>query len=195
MKTSIKKIGLYTLGVLAIGFIAVVTLSPFGNKRDFNYKLVIHSVEINAPVDSVYNFLGKSSNAAKWSVFVNHINPLNSARVADGKVGCKRRCFKNSNEQGLQWDEEITVSDPNKRRQLTIFNMKDFGIKAEGLATEQLYEPISGNKTKLSFTLFYLNEKPSVPNLLKTYFSAFKVKSIYKQNMANIKRIVETGRA
>lgn len=194
-KTSIKKTGLVALGFLVTGSAALIALSPFGNNTDFNYKLVVHSVEINAPVDSVYNFLGKSSNAAKWSVFVNHIDPLNSDEVPDGKVGCRRRCFKNANEQGLQWDEEITVSDPNKRRQLTIFNMKDFGIKAEGLATEQLYEPVAGNKTKLSFTLFYLNAKPSVPNLLKTYFAAFKVKSIYKQNMANIKRIVETGRA
>lgn len=195
MKTSIKKIGLSVVGVLGLGIISVIVLSPFGNKKDFNYKLVIHSVEINAPVDSVYHFLGKSSNAAKWSVFVHHIDPLNSDQVPDGKVGCRRRCFKNANEQGLQWDEEITVSDPNRRRQLTIFNMKDFSIRADGLATEQLYEPIAGNKTRLSFTLFYLNEKPTLPALLKTYVSAFKVKRIYRKNMANIKRIIETGRA
>lgn len=195
MKSSIKKIGLTVCSILIIGFATLIVISPFGNKKDFPYKLVIHSVEIDAPVDSVYRFLGNSSNAAKWSVFVDHIDPLNSQLVADGKVGCRRRCFKNTNEQGLQWDEEITVSDPNKRRQLTIFNMQDFSIRAEGLATEQLYEPISEHKTRLSFTLFYLNAKPSVADLLKTYVSAFKVKHIYKQNMANIKRIVETGQA
>lgn len=195
MKIAFKKTAIVSLGVLALGVVTVVALSPFGNDKRFDYKLLIHSIEINAPVDSVYNFLGKSSNAGKWSVFVDHIDPLNSDRVPDGKAGCRRRCFKNANEQGLQWDEEITVSDPNRRRQLTVFNMKDFGVKAEGLATEQLYERISENKTRLSFTLFYLNAKPSLPGLLKTYFSAFKVKSVYQQNMANIKRIIETGRA
>jgi hypothetical protein len=43
--------------------------------------------------------------------------------------------------------------------------------------------------------LFYLNEKPTLPALLKTYVSAFKVKRIYRKNMANIKRIIETGQA
>lgn len=195
MTSSIKKIGLTVCGTLIIGFATLIAISPFGNKRDFQYKLVIHSVEIDAPVDSVYRFLGNSSNAAKWSVFVDHIDPLNSAKVADGKVGCKRRCFKNANGQGLQWDEEITVAEPNKRRQLTVFNMKDFSMKAEGLATEQLYEAVSDHKTRLSFTLFYVNPKPSLADLLKTYVSAFKIKHIYKQNMANIKRIVETGQA
>ena len=71
--------------------------------------------------------------------------------------------------------------------------MKDFGMKADGLATEQIYEKISETKTKLSFTLFYLNNNPSFSELLKTYFSAFEVKSIYERNMANIKSIIETG--
>lgn len=171
----------------------MILLSPFGSNKNFPYKLVIHSVEINAPADSIYSFLGKSSNASKWSVFVNHIVPLNTNEVPDGKVGCKRRCFQHADEKGLQWDEKITVADKNKRRQLTIFNMVDFGMKAEGLATEQIYEPISPTKTKLSFTLFYINNNPSLIDLLKTYFSGFEVKSIYERNMANIKSIIETG--
>lgn len=193
MKPKAKKITLISLSILTIGLIIMIITSPFGSHKDFNYKLVIHSIEINAPVDSVYSFLGKSSNASKWSVFVNHINPLNTDKVPDGKVGCQRRCFQHADEKGLQWDEEITVADPNKRRQLTIFNMKDFEMKAEGLATEQIYEAINGGKTKLSFTLFYLNNNPSWLDLLKTYFAAFEVKSIYERNMANIKKIIETG--
>lgn len=193
MKPRFKKITLISLSILVIGLTIMIVTSPFGNHKNFNYKLVIHSVEINAPVDSVYSFLGKSSNASKWSVFVNHINPLNSDKVPDGMVGCQRRCFQNADEKGLQWDEEITIAELNKRRQLTIFNLKDFAMKADGLATEQIYEAISSGKTRLSFTLFYLNNNPSFIDLIKTYFSAFEVKSIYERNMANIKQIIETG--
>lgn len=193
MKTNKKRILVIILSVVIIGIFGMIIFSPFGSNKNFPYKLVIHSVEINAPADSIYSFLGKSSNASKWSVFVNHIIPLNSNEVPDGKVGCKRRCFQNADEKGLQWDEKITVADKNQRRQLTIFNMVDFGVKAEGLATEQIYEPISPTKTKLSFTLFYINNNPSILDLLKTYFSAFEVKSIYERNMANIKSIIETG--
>lgn len=191
MKT--KKIILITVFTLALSLIIMIITSPFGTKEGFKYKLIINSIEINAPADSVYSFLGKSSNAAKWSVFVNHINPLNSDKIPDGQVGCQRRCFQNADEKGLLWDEEITVAERGIRRQLTIFNMKDFGLEAPGLATEQIYEPINENQTKLSFTLFYLNNNPSIIDLLKTYFSAFVVKSIYERNMTNIKSIIETG--
>lgn len=193
MKSKTRKIVLSLIAIISLGILIMIAISPFGDQKGFNYKLIIHSTEINAPVDSVYNFLGKSSNAAKWSVFVNHINPLNLDKVPDGMVGCQRRCFKNKDEQGLQWDEEITIAEVNKRRQLTIYNMQGFDMQAEGLATEQIYEPLTPTKTKLSFTLFYLKNNPSLIDLLKTYFSAFEVKSIYEQNMSNIKNIIETG--
>lgn len=193
MKTKTKKAFVIILSILIIAISIMIICSPFGKHKEFDYKLIINSIEINAPADSVYSFLGKSSNASKWSVFVNHINPLNPDVVPDGKVGSQRRCFKNEDEKGLQWDEEITVAEINKRRQLTIFNMQGFDMQAEGLATEQIYEVISPSKTKLSFTLFYLNNNPSLADLLKTYFSAFEVKSIYERNMTNIKNIIETG--
>lgn len=193
MKKNRRKIIIISLSLLIIGFTAMIICSPFGCHKDFNYKLVVHSMEINAPADSIYSFLGKSSNASKWSVFVNHIIPLNSNEVPDGRVGCKRRCFKFADEKGLQWDEEIRVADLNKRRRLTIYNMVDFDMKAEGLATEQIYDAISPNITKLSFTLFYINNNPSLLDLFKTYFSAYEIKSIYEKNITNIKNIIETG--
>jgi hypothetical protein len=193
MKSKTKKIILISLSALVLAITLMIILSPFGTHKDFKYKLVINTIEINAPADSIYSFLGKSSNASKWSVFVNHISPLNSTTVTDGKIGSQRRCFQNADEKGLQWDEEITIAELNKRRQLTIFNMKGFGLEAPGLATEQIYEKISETKTKLSFTLFYINNSPSFLDLFKTYYAAFEVKSIYERNMTNIKNIIETG--
>src|ERR1700752_3362634 len=101
MKSKSKKTVLITLCLLSIGLIVMIATSPFGQQKGFNYKLILHSIDINAPVDSVYSFLGKSSNARKWSVFVNHISTLNEDKVSDGKVGCMRRCFQNENEKGL----------------------------------------------------------------------------------------------
>ena len=190
----LKKITLITLLSLLILTCLMIALSPYGNKDGSECKLVIHTVKINASADSVFHFLGNSNNAKRWSVYVNHITPLNSDSVADGQPGSTRRCFQNANEQGIQWDELITVVEPGKRRQLTIYNMQNFSMQANNLATEQLYEAVDNNTCKLSFTLFYCNAEPTLFESLKTYFAAYIVKNIYQKNMENIKRIVETGK-
>jgi hypothetical protein len=168
-----------------------ILFSPYGNKSGFTYKLVIESIEINAPPDKVYAFLGNSDNAAKWSSYVNHITPLNTNEFTDGQVGSVRRCFKQNDERGIQWDELISINEANKRRQLKLFNLSGFSLQANSLATEQLYENIEGNKMRLSFTLFFLNKKPGFLDLLKIYYAAYFIKSIYKKNLTNIKIILE----
>lgn len=169
----------------------IVIFSPFGNHDGFNYKLVKHTVHINAPVETVFKFLGNSANASRWSVFVDHISPLNADTVTDGKVGSKRRCFCHPDEKGTQWDELITEVVPGKKRQLTIYNMQGFSMSEEGLATEQLYESPGPNTTRLTFTVFYKDKKPGLIGLLKTYLAAYRIKSIFRENMDNIKRLVE----
>jgi len=177
--------------VMVLGL--MIWFSPYRKHDGFNYKLIKHSVVINASADSVFHFLGNSANATRWSVFVNHISPLNAQEVSDGKIGSKRRCFCNADEKGQQWDEIITEVIPSKKRQLRTYNYVDFPIYADGLGTEQLYKPLGENKCELSFTVFYLDE-PSWTDELKTYFAAYRIKSIFAQNLNNIKRIVETGK-
>lgn len=177
--------------VVAVGITTMIACSPYGQNKRFPYKVVEHSITIKAPVQTVFHYLGNSANASRWSVFVDHIIPLNANEVPDGTPGSRRRCFQNSNEQGLQWDELITIVERDKRRQLTIYNMNDFPIQAEGLATEQLYKSISPAETELTFTLFYLSGPPAIMDNLKMYFAAYKVKRIYRDNMDNIKRFVE----
>lgn len=194
MKKRWKKIGLSLFILIVVGLICLIVFSPFGNKEGFKYKILIHTVDINAPVDSVFNFLGNSGNASRWSSYVDHIVPLNGDEISDGKVGSIRRCYKEASERGQTWDERIILVEKNKRRQLIIYNMQEFDMKADGLATEQLYEVISPLKTRLSFTLFYKDEDPSIMDLLKTYFAAFSVKKIFEKNLSNVKRIIETGK-
>ncbi len=182
-----------TIIFLAITFLfaVMILLSPYGMHKGFQYRLVNHTVVINTPVKDVFNFLGNSKNAWRWSVFVHHINPLNADSVPDGIPGSRRRCFCRADEKGMQWDELITEVIPYQKRQLTIYNFKHFPITAKNLATEQLYETLSENKCRLTFTFFFKDAKPTLIEKIKMYMAAYKIKSIFKKNMANIKKIVE----
>ncbi len=187
-----KKVAWAGLGISLL-LLGLIAFSPYGDKPGFAYKAIVEEIEINAPPSAVYTYLGKSANASKWSVFVDHIVPLNAVKVPDGRPGSFRRCFQKPDETGIVWDEEITVAERAKRRQLTIFNMKNFPVMAKGLATEQLYDSLGGRKTRLRFTLFFKDNNPSLTDELKTYLAAWEVARIYRQNMRNIKANVEAG--
>jgi uncharacterized protein YndB with AHSA1/START domain len=188
-KTRKWVIGIFTL--LFFAFSGLLFFSPYHSYDGFSYKLVKQTIEINAPREAVFKFLGNSKNASRWSVFVHHINPLNSDSFADGKPGGRRRCFCNADETGRRWDELITEVVPGTKRQLVTYNFKDFPMTAEHLATEQLYESISENKCRLTFTVFFKDSAPGLFETFKTNIAAYTIKSIFEKNMANIKRLVE----
>ena len=188
-KTKKVLIGIVLFVLLAL--IGLITFSPYGKHETFTFKEVGHTIDINAPTEKVFKFLGNSANASRWSVYVNHIITLNADAVPDGAVGSRRRCFCNPDRTGRQWDELITVVEKNKKRQLTIYNLKDFNLKVDNLATEQLYEPIDANKCRLTFIVFFKDVKPSLTDQVKMYFGAYDIKSVFKANMDNIKHIVE----
>ncbi len=190
----LRKFGLWLFAFLTVGILMTIYFSPYGKHHGFSYKLMKESVVVNVPVDSAYKFLGNSDNAERWSVFVDHITTLNSNEFSDGTPRSIRRCYCNKNEKGQRWDEHITLVEPNKRRQLTTFNLIDFSIKADGLASEQRYRKISENKCEITFTLFFADHNPGFWDEFKTYFGAYKARSIFEQNLGNIKRILETGK-
>jgi DNA-binding transcriptional ArsR family regulator len=172
--------------LLTLLFSGAIWLSPYQYGKPMTY-----SVTINAPRELVFQFLGNSANASRWSVFVNHISTLNPSEVPDGKVGSRRRCFVNADEKGTQWDELITEVVPNEKRELSIYNLVDFPMVANNLYTEQIYESINENQCRLTFSVFYKNTEPTVFEHLKTYLAAYKICSIFERNMLNIKRIIE----
>lgn len=185
------KIFLAVTGLFVGAVATLVLFSPYSYDKTFGYPLLKHSVVVKAPPAAVYEYLGNSGNAATWSEFVDHIIPLNPGEAADGCVGSFRRCFRQPDESGLQWDEEIVVDEKHRRRRLTIFNMKDFPIDAEWVATEQIYEKVE-HGTRLTFTLFFW-KSPSFADKLKMYLAAYRVKNIYRSNMNNIRNILEAG--
>ncbi|HET6992905.1 MAG TPA: SRPBCC family protein [Bacteroidia bacterium] len=187
MKKWSMRIGIFLILLLT----GIIVFSPYGSHGGFPYKLVRHTVEIDAPVDSVFKFLSNSKSASQWSVFVNHITTLNADSFPDGTVGSRRRCFCKKDGTGVQWDEKITELSPGKKRQLIIYNMKGFYMTAEHLATEQIYEKISDKKCRLTLTVFFKDAEPTLFEQMKTYLAAYKINSIFTGNMSNIKRIVE----
>lgn len=170
----------------------VVICSPYGHQRHLPYKGVAYTVEIQAPVDSVFRYLGHSERVGEWSVFVKGIRLLNGDQVADGAVGCKRQPY--NEEKGVVWDETITQVALDSLRQLTTENFHGFAMTANGLATEQRYTAISPGRTRLTFTLFFLNGRPSFYEECKMYVAAFRVKNIYRRNLENIRRNLEAAR-
>jgi len=189
-----KRISLALLLIAVAGILAVIGFSPYRNYPGFDGKVVKYTVEINASVDSVYQFLGDSRNASKWSVFVDHITPINADSFADGKQGSRRRCFCKADETGTQWDELITIDEPGIRRQLTIYNLKGFPMTANNLATEQIYEGINYTGCKLTFIVFFKDVKPNWIDAFKLHLAAYKITPIFKGNMNNIKAIMEGRR-
>lgn len=191
-KSRLGKILLYILLFLIVATAAMIYFSPYGTHEGFPHKVMKHSIEISAPANAVYNYLGNSANASEWSTFVDHITPLNTDSVADGAIGSRRRCFTTAAETGATWDETITENIPNTKREIIIYDLKDFPMVANNLATEQLYKPISHDKTNLTFTVFFKDAQPTLWESFKTYIAAYKIIDVFKGNMENIKRIVES---
>ena len=175
---------LFALGLMII-------FSPYGKKDGYPYSMVMQSIVINASADSVYNYLGNSANAHFWSVYVHHISTLNKDSVPDGQVGSIRRCFRNKNEQGKQWDEMTIINEKNKRRKLSIYNTKGFALMVDSIATEQIYYSLGPNKCRLIFTLGLYGAPVSLLDKLKIYFASYFIADIFKKNIDNIKRINE----
>lgn len=186
-----KKIILVLLGVLILSLILMIFFSPYKKYGKNSFRSVDFSIEINVPADSVFTYLGNSKNARDWSSYVDHIAPLNPNEVQDGNRGAKRRCFKEANEKGIIWDEEIVEVVPNKKRRLTIYDLHGFSLQAEGLQTEQIYEVLNDHKMRLTFSVFFRDHEPSFMESLKMYYAAYVIYDIFEGNLSNVKRIME----
>lgn len=195
-KNIVKRVlifGLIILGILLIAVFLMVLFSPYGNKEGRDGKLVESTILINAPVEQIFAYLGNSDNASEWSVFVDHISPLNSYEVADGNPGSIRPCFVKKDEKGKSWDEEVLVVDLNKQRLLSYYNYRNFVLTAGVINTEQLYEETKEGHCLLSLTLFFPQEKTNLLKHLKMYYAAYQVSYFFEENLKNIKQFNEGG--
>ena len=149
------------------------------------------TIEINAPAEKVFLYLGNSNHAQEWSIFVHHITPLNSDTIPDGQIGSKRRCFKKANENGLQWDETITEIIYGQKRELVCYNYRRFFLTVPNLATEQIYVNTDSTSSLLSFTCFMKNYQPRAWQAFKFELARPIVRYVFRRNLRNIKKIIE----
>lgn len=182
-----KKLKMAAL-ILLILVVVFVWLSPYHFHGNSQLKIV-ETIEIKTNGEKLYAYLGRSANAVEWSSYVSHIEPLNEGEYRDGEVGSTRRCYKKDNEN-VQWDEKIEIANASSYRQLSIYNLKDFPLSAEGLVTEQVYQK-SGEMIELSLTLYLDPEKSSWMDHLKMYIASFTISSIFEANLENIKKLNE----
>lgn len=181
-------------GLLVTIIVAFISFSPYGYHKGFDYPLIIQTIVIDAEPETVFEYLGNSNHAAEWSVFVDHISPTNAATIPDGEIGSERRCFGSADETGIIWDERITKVEPGVHRQLEIYDIQGLPLKADHLLTDQLYRRHNGLQTSLSLTLHYGDDTPSLWTTLKTYLAAYKISSIFADNLINIKKQIEANR-
>jgi hypothetical protein len=162
--------------------------SPFKKYDDHFGREIRVTTQIHAPAAQVFRYLGDSRNAAKWSSFVHHITPLNPTEKADGTVGAFRRCFKNADESGEVWDEEILEIEPNLRRKISIFNLQNFGFSVGNLRTEQRYISLDSTNCQLTFSLFFEPKKSAFFDEMRGILTGKQIQKIFQRNLANIKK-------
>ena len=191
MKTIVRRPQIrYVVLVLPLSaFAAVLLWSPYRHHAGYAHRLVKEGVDIADACGSVFAYLADSRNASAWSVFVDHITPLNPHEAADGARGSIRRSFKNADESGMTWDEYFELVGPLRRR-LRIYNVQGVPTTRGELVTEQIYEPLGEDACRLSFTLFFRDD-PGVADQVLMRLSAYEIARIFRRNIGNIKRLNE----
>ena len=113
--------------------------------------------------------------------------------MQDGLPGSKRLCVVQEDFFGESWEEEIITANVCERRRLTVDNLKGFSVKASHLFTDQYYESMEGNKTRLYFKLYLKPE--SIFDYAKFTFFGPYIAGVFAKNLSNIKEILENTSA
>jgi hypothetical protein len=181
----LRNIFLVALGVFLFLSLSAWIFSPYKDK-------VVSSVGIDMPCEMAFDYLGNSDNASDWSTFVDFIETINENSVSDGEVGSKRMCYTNWDQSGFKWEEEVLEKVQDKYRKLSCYNYQGLWLRAPVLKTEQIYAE-KDYGCEVQFTLDFMYN-PSLWDLAKMKFSAYRIKSIFNKNLANIKKEVTKRR-
>ena len=154
------------------------------------------TVAIEAPVEAVWAYVGDSRRAAEWSVYFDHIAPLDESPAPDGAVGSLRRCYRRADRRGARWDEEVVAREPLRYRQIRTYALRGFRPVAQGLSTgaefrvEQHYEADGPDRTRLTFATAL--SRPALPAAAWVFGRfASEVVRVFALNLENIKAAVE----
>lgn len=178
-----KKLILTVIVILTL----VKTFIWFGSPYEGYEEGSINSeINIESSCNAAFDYLGNSDNARDWSVFVEFIETINPNEFEDGNIGSKRMCYTKADRSGFTWEEEVLEKVNNKYRKISCYNFQNLNLKAPNLVTEQIYTQIPEG-CKVNFTLNFEKE-PSYFSLLKLKIIGFRVKSIFDDNLENIRK-------
>lgn len=117
---------------------------------------ISHAVIVDAPVQAVWDYGSDSTRAAEWSVYFDHIVPIEGDGLApDGTVGAYRVCYRDADRTGPRWGETTEAATPLEHREIHTFDLRgfQFGVLAQLTEYEvhQDYEAIDADTTRLTF--------------------------------------------
>ena len=185
-----KKAILWTAGGISLALVILVAQAQ-------RHVVSSYSVVIDAPVNTVWDFLSDNRNAKGWSVIFDHISPMASSPVAEGQIGALRRCFRNDNEQGFFWDERTLTSEPYKERTLRTYNVSNTSwelFEKFQFTAYQKYQDLGNGQTRLTFE-GDLDDytKYSVFERFIFWVSQHEGERVFRLNLENIKAMIEQG--
>jgi hypothetical protein len=157
--------------------------------------MTTYSIEINAPVNEVWDLLSDNRNAQGWSVIFDHITPMASSPVPEGQIGALRRCYRNADNIGFFWDERTLSTEPYKYRSLRTYNISNTSwefFERYQFTAHQIYQDLGNNMTRLTFG-GDLDDytKYSISELFVFWATQYEVERVFKLNLENIKAMLE----
>ncbi len=209
--------------LLFISLFNLIAITPFP-AFCHNAEVAEASIVINSSIDDVWNFIGNNENAASWSVFFSKIVkcPVTDCPQNEGKsavdIGYTSRGFRNADETGIFWDEEIISVRKEKDLYYKHIRASNFhGYLGDGyqksweIKVEREYKYLSPKKTMVTFRATPVKYKDLSVNQSKnpsdhlarlTYYfwersftllAKENTREIFKKNLENIKHIIEKG--
>lgn len=168
--------------ILPIALVALLVPAGCGTSK---------TVEIDAPVEIVWAYVGDSKNASEWSVYFDHITPLPGA--PDGLVDSLRRCYRRGDETGIAWDERVARVEEFRLRELHTFAVRGFKDELFNQAEYsviQRFEPLPGGRTRLTFSSTLLKPR-SWSALMRFGDARAEAERVVGLNLANIAAAAE----
>lgn len=149
------------------------------------------SVTVDRPISEVWAYVSDSTKAREWSVYFHHIGLISDPKT-DGQVGATRRCYRNENEKGVFWDEDILAVEPEKQRILLSYNFNGFRSETKTYSSfvMQEYIRLNEHQTKLVFKTMGTEAMTFLDKII-FYFARTQVEEIFKKNLENIKNHIE----
>ena len=176
---------LKTILVVIVAIIAFLLIIALFVPKNFEVRV---SQTVNQPKQMVYDYLRLLDNQKEYSVWVMqdpNLNPEISG--TDGTVGAVQKWNSKMDDVG-EGEQEITALSPD-RIEVEIRFKRPFEGKARAANT---FKVISENQTEVISEFYSEGKYPF--NLMAYFFGRPMMEKAEKQNLDNVKRILESGK-